>query len=255
MSESLYAPTDAAPAAKPVALWEDFIDVLTSPSAVFERRRDGHFGKALLVLTVLSAVTFFATRPLLQPLFDRMFDQQQAAMAQANPNMTEEQRASAQAMTERISTVFVPIFAVVGVPLLVFVSAGVLFGVSRLAGAAVSYGQAATIVTYAQVPRIIGGIAGAAVLAVKDANELPVLQAPPTGPVLFLARDASPYLVAVLSRLDLFTLWSTVLVGIGVAVIAKRSRASGFTAAGLLWLAATLWTVLSALRQATAAGG
>lgn len=245
----------AAPTAKPAALWEDFIDVFTQPGAVFERRRDGRFGKALLILMVLSAVTFFATRPLLQPMFDRMFDAQQAAMAQANPNMTEAQRASAKAMTERISTVFLPIGAVVGVPILVLVTAGVLFGVARVAGAPVSYGQAATITTYANVPRVLGGIAGAAILAVKDAQELPVLQSAPTGPVLFLARDASPYLVAILSRFDLFTLWSTVLVGIGVAVMARRSRAQGFTAAGLLWAVGSLWALVSAFRQASAMGG
>ena len=64
-----------------------------------------------------------------------------------------------------------------------------------------------------------------------------------------------PYLVAILSRFDLFTIWSTVLVGIGVAVMARRSRGQGFTAAGLLWLVASLWTVLSAFRQAAAMGG
>jgi hypothetical protein len=254
MTEPHAAAVDA-PAAKPAAVWEDFVDVFTSPSAVFARRRDGQFGKALLILMVLSTATFFATRPLLQPMFDRMFDAQQAAMAQANPNMTEEQRASAKAMTERIGTVFVPIFAVVGVPILVFVTAGVLMGTSRVAGAPVSFGQAATITTYAQVPRILGGIAGAAILAVKDAQELPVLQSAPTGPVLFLSRDASPYLVAVLSRFDLFTLWSTVLIGIGVAVMARRDRGKGFTAAGLLWLVASLWTIVSAFRQAAAMGG
>ena len=65
--------TPAAPA-KPAALWEDFVDVFTQPAAVFDRRRDGRFGRALLALTVLGAVIFFATRPLVQPLFDRAME-------------------------------------------------------------------------------------------------------------------------------------------------------------------------------------
>jgi hypothetical protein len=245
--------TVAAPA-KPASLWEDFVDVFTQPSAVYARRRDGRFGAALLVLTVLTAAVFFATRPLVQPMFDRMFDAQAEAMARQNPGMTEEQRASAQATMERFSRVFLPVGAVVGAPVLVLVAGALLFGVSRLGGAPVSFGQAATIVTYAQVPRLLGSFAAAGVLAFRDANELPPLQGAVAGPVLLLSRDASPVLVGLLSRFDLFTLWTTALVGIGVAVMARTTRAKGFVVAALLWGVATLWAVLSGLRAAAAMG-
>lgn len=255
MTEPTVAPADAAPAPETTAaVWEDFVDVFTQPSAVFARRREGRFGAALLILTALLAATFFATRPLVQPLFDRMFDAQAAAMARANPNMSEEQRRGAQRTMERFSSVMLPVGAVVGTPILVFLSAAILFGTSRVAGAGLSFGQAATVATYANVPRVLGGIAGAALLAVKDANELPVLQSAPTGPVLLLPRDASPVLVALLSRFDLFTIWCTVLVGIGVAVMARQSRSRGFAAAAMLWGVASLWGILSALRQAAAMG-
>ncbi|GLC27651.1 YIP1 family protein [Roseisolibacter agri] len=256
MTEPTVAPADAAPAPeKSAAVWEDFIDVFTQPSAVFARRREGKFGAALLILMALMTATFFATRPLIQPMFDRMFDAQTAAVARSNPNMSEEQRRSMQSSMERMTSVMLPLGAVVGTPILVLISAAVLFGTSRLAGAALSFGQAATVATYANVPRVLGGIAGAAVLAVKDANELPVLQSAPTGPVLLLARDASPLLVAVLSRFDLFTIWCTVLTGIGVAVMARTARSRGFAAAAMLWGVASLWAVLSALRAAAAMAG
>ena len=61
-------------------------------------------------------------------------------------------------------------------------------------------------------------------------------------------------LVGLLSRFDLFTLWATVLVGIGVAVMARRERSKGFVVAGLLWAVATAWAVLSGLRAAAAMG-
>jgi hypothetical protein len=251
MTETAAASGAAAPS---TPLWEDFVDIFAQPSAVYARRREGRYGLALLVLAALTAAVFFATRPLLQPMFDRMMDAQAEAMARQNPNMTEEQRASTKATMDRVSNVFVPLGAVVGAPVLVLITAGILFGVSRLGDAPVSYGQAATIVTYAQVPRLLGSLAGAGVLAVKDANELPPLQGALVGPVLLLPRDASPVLVGLLSRFDLFTLWATVLVGIGVAVMARRERSKGFVVAALLWAVATAWAVLSGLRAAAAMG-
>lgn len=242
-----------ASAEKSASLWEDFIDVLYAPSSVFARRRDGSFGGALLILTILSAAVFFATRPLTQPMFDRMFDAQTAAM-ESNPAMSAEQKASARAMTERISTIFVPIGAIVGTPILVLISGALVWGVASLFGAKVSYGQAATVATYANVPRVLGGVATAVVLLVKDAQELPVVQGAITGPVLFLSRDASPMLVALMSRLDVFTIWATVLVGIGVAVVARTTRSRGLTIAGVVWLIAGVWAVFGALRQAAAMG-
>ena len=244
----------AEAAAKPAAVWEDFIDVFTQPSAVFARRRDGRYGMALLVLTALTAAVFFATRPLLQPMFDRMMDAQAEAMRRQNPNMTEEQRASAQATMDRVSSIFVPLGAVAGPPVLVLLTAGVLFGVSRVGGAPVSFAQAATVVTYSQVPRLLGTLAGAGILAFKDANDMPPLQGALAGPVILLPRDASPVLVGLLSRFDLFTIWATVLVGIGVAVMARRDRSKGLVVAGLLWGVATLWALLSGLRAAAAMG-
>ncbi|MDF1503835.1 YIP1 family protein [Roseisolibacter sp. H3M3-2] len=246
--------TAAAAPEKPAAVWEDFVDVFTQPSAVYARRRDGRFGMALLILSALTAAIFFATRPLLAPMFDRLMDAQVEAMRAQNPNMTEEQRAGAQATMERFGSVLAPVGAVVGQPILVLVVGALLFGASRLGGAPVSFGQAATIATYAQVPRLLGTLVAAGVLAVKDANDLPPLQGALAGPVLLLPRDASPLLVGVLSRFDLFTLWTTVLLGIGVAVMARTTRAKGWGVAAMVWGAATLWAVLSGLRAAAAMG-
>ena len=52
------------------------------------------------------------------------------------------------------------------------------------------------------------------------------------------------------SRVDLFTLWVTVLLGIGMAVMGKLSRGQAILAATLMWLvgaAPAVWGALKAM--------
>jgi hypothetical protein len=60
---------------------------------------------------------------------------------------------------------------------------------------------------------------------------------------------ASPVLMALLTRVDLFTLWQTALLAIGLQVTGKVSRSSSYIAAALIWLIGALPTVLGALRR------
>jgi hypothetical protein len=58
---------------------------------------------------------------------------------------------------------------------------------------------------------------------------------------------ANAGLLAVLSRFDVFTIWVTVLLGIGVAVIAKVPRSKGYAAAAIAWAVPTLISGIGAL--------
>ena len=65
MTDAAANPTPSSP-----GLWEDFIDIFYQPSQVFERRREGKFGLALLVLVVISGILFFALRNGIAPIMD-----------------------------------------------------------------------------------------------------------------------------------------------------------------------------------------
>jgi hypothetical protein len=65
----------------------------------------------------------------------------------------------------------------------------------------------------------------------------------------FFDPDAtSPVLLGILGRVDLFTIWVTVLLAIGLSVTGGMSRSRAFTAAPLIWAAGALPIVLQALR-------
>jgi len=81
----------ASPSPAKAGIWEDFIDIFYQPSQVFERRRDGKFGMALLALVILSGVLFLALKNGLAPVMDAEMAKAAAAMAAKNPQITADQ--------------------------------------------------------------------------------------------------------------------------------------------------------------------
>jgi len=70
-------------------------------------------------------------------------------------------------------------------------------------------------------------------------------------PARFLdPATANPVLIQVLNRFDLFTIWVTVLLAIGVYVTGRVSKAQAAIAGLLFWIVGAIPAILSALRQA-----
>ncbi len=112
----------ATPASANASLWEDFIDIFYQPSAVFERRRDGQWGMALLILAVVTGILAFALHNGLAPVMDAVIAKQQAAALAKNPNITPDQLATMSGFMEKMSqfgaVIFVPIAAIFGAVLI-----------------------------------------------------------------------------------------------------------------------------------------
>jgi hypothetical protein len=69
-------------------------------------------------------------------------------------------------------------------------------------------------------------------------------------PARFLDPDTSSAMtIALLSRLDVFTIWVTVLLAIGLSVTGRIPRSRAAIAAGLVWLLGSLPVVLAAVRS------
>ena len=233
----------AAPA-KPASLWEDFIDIFYAPTSVYQRRRDGKFGLALLVYVVLATGVFAAARPLMQPVFDSMFSQRAEQMRRSNPQMTEQQLESARRMQEKLSSGPIGIvFGAVGQLAVVLVVGFVLWLVAKLFGSSATAGQAMMVSTYAFFPRLLGLIVGSALLYFTPPEQLTSMASMTLSPGRFVDGQAQPVLAAFLSRFDVFVLWGTILLGIGIAVVGKMERGKGLAAAFLVWLLGSLVAV------------
>jgi hypothetical protein len=238
---------DVAPApVKPASRWEDFIDIFYAPSSVYERRRNSGFGIPMLVVTVLIGVIALANSGVMQPIMDAEFTRQSAAMLKKNPQLTPEMLQKGRAFGETIAR----IGAFVIVPIGIFLTGLVLWIVGKFFDAKQTLAAAIMVTSYAYVPRILEGLAAGLQGLLMDPASLTGRYSISLGLGRFLDPDtASPMLLALLGRVDLFTIWLTVLLAIGLAVTGRIPRSKAAMAAVIVWLVGALPQLLGAARM------
>jgi hypothetical protein len=221
---------------------DDFLDIFVAPSTVFERRTDGKFGLALLVLSVAMAVLFLATRSAMEPIFDAEFAR---AMA-ANPNLTPEQMEAGRKVSATVGSVF----GIIIIPIMaLLLGIGVWLG-GRAAGAKLSYAQSATIGTFALFPKLVDSVVAAVQALLMDEANLNSRFSVSLGVGRFLDPDTTNAgLLAFAGRVDLFTLWVTLLVAIGIKTMGSTSTGPAALGAAVVWLLGSLPTVLPGLMR------
>jgi hypothetical protein len=233
---------DSAP--EKVGLWEDFVDIFYAPSSVFARRSEGKFGKPMLFLVLVGTVLFFLTKNATQPIMDAEFARQTAAAMRKNPNLTAEQMASGRGIFE----MFAPLFFAVGITFSIFGTGLVLWLVGKLFDAKESVAAAIMIATYAEVPRLVQVLTNAAQGLVMSPESLNSLNAVGFNLARFMDPDGSQLMIALASRVDLFTIWVTVLLAIGLHVVGKIPKQQAGIVAGITWVVGALPAVFGALR-------
>src|SRR6267154_2110995 len=236
---------DTSPAK--AGLWEDFVDIFYAPSSVFTRRSDGKFGLALLLLVVVGTILVFVTKNAMQPIFDAEFTRQTAAAMRKNPNITAEQMASSRNFFEMLGPV---IFAVI-LTISVLGAGLILWLVGKLFDAKESVAAAMMIATYSEVPRIVQILTNAAQGLVMSPEKLNATNSVGFNLARFMNPDtASPVMIALGARVDLFTIWVTVLLAIGLHVVGKIPKQQAYLAAAITWVVGALPAVFTALRSA-----
>lgn len=231
--------------AKPASLWEDFVDIFVSPSEVFERRRASGFLAPLLVFAIVTVVITLAGHNAMQPIFDSEFARGIAAAAKKNPGMNQQQIEGSRAFMEKLTPIFIGIGALI-MPLVL----GVILWLSgKIVGATEDIGAACMIAAYSLIPRLLDTLLRVVQAFVLDPSMLNGQYRVALSPARFLDPDtASPVLVALLGRIDLFTIWVTVLLAIGLAVVARIPRSRAAIAAVVVWIIGSLPALFGALR-------
>ena len=245
-SQSLYTETPApAPAADKASVIEDFLDIFYAPSQVFERRRDGQFGLALLLLVVIMVALYFATRAVMEPFYTVMVDMQMEAARKGNPNLPAEALEKSRGMMEMMA----PLYAIIGVPFIVLASGFALWLVGKVFDSKQSLKQALMVSTYAQIPRFLLGSLVTAILAfVVGPEGIRNIFSLSLGLGRFAPEESSLMVKQFLNRIEVFTIWATVLLGIGLSITGRIPRRQAFMAAGIVWLLGTLLAVAGSAR-------
>jgi hypothetical protein len=236
---------DVDPAPSKAGLWEDFVDIFYAPSSVFARRADGKFGLPLLFLIVIGTILFFLTKNAMQPIMDAEFSRQSAAAMRRNPNLTQDQLASGRGFFETVA----PFFFAIGLTVSVFGTGLVLWLVGKLFDAKATLAAAIMIATYSEVPRVVQILVNAAQALFMSPEKLNAINSVGFNPARFMNPDtASAVSIALASRFDLFTIWITVLLGIGIYVVGRVTKQQAAIIATVVWVAGALPAVLGALR-------
>jgi hypothetical protein len=235
--------TTVAP--KQPSIWEDFVDIFVSPAQVFTRRQGRGFFVALAVLTVVFAALAVGTKPIMQPVYDVALEQQAELALKQNPQLTPEQLAKGRSIGEKVAT----IGAVISIPIMVLATGLVLLLVGKLFDSQLTAGDAMMVATYASFPKILAMVASALIVLVMDPSSITSMYSATLGLGRFIDPTETPVLAALLGRVDLFTIWVTVLLGVGLHVAGKVPKGQAAIAAAIVWLIGALPGVLGAMRQ------
>jgi hypothetical protein len=243
--------TDQAEAvSKPIvsqrtALWEDFIDLFYAPSYVFARRMNGSFWVPMFTVTVLLGTLFFLNSGAMQPIMDAEFNRGIAVAMRNNPQLNAEAAERFRALATRLGQVFIFVM----MPLTIAAVGICLWLLGKLVEAKQTLKAAMVVAAYAFVPRVLEAVVGGVQAMMMDPSQLNGRFRISLGPGRFLDPDTtSPVLLAIVGRMDVFTIWVTVLLAIGLSVTGNIPRSRAAVAAGIIWVLGALPLIFQAIR-------
>ncbi|MDQ8155668.1 MAG: YIP1 family protein [Gemmatimonadota bacterium] len=214
------------------SIFEDFVDILTSPREVFARRATSGYAMQMVIVALLLGVLFLVNRATMQDMMDAEIARGMAQAMKDNPGMTQEQLEAGKKFAGYAATAG----AFVGLPLAIWMIGLGIWLVAKMLGASLTYGASALIATYAYVPRVLESIVVGAQGVLLDTSGIQGRYQLTLGVARFLDPEMSPGLLGLIGRVDVFTLWVTVLIAIGMTVIAKLPREKVIAAGALIWI-------------------
>jgi hypothetical protein len=224
-------PEDASRAADSRASrWEDFIDIFYAPTAVFARRASSGFLLPMVVVTVLSGALYLMNSGVWSYVMDAEMSR---ALARQSQQVTEEQMQGIRRFSETMAKVGSFVFVPVGI----FLTGLMLWVCGKFVDAKQTLRQATMVAAFAFLPRVVEAVVVAVQGLVLDPSTIDGRWRVSLGVGRFFDPDTtSPALLAFLGRIDVFTIWVTVLLAIGLAVTGKIPRARAAVAAAIVWL-------------------
>jgi hypothetical protein len=238
-------PAAAAPSPAKSSLFEDFVDVFISPAKMFARRAGTSAALPYIIVCLLIIGLYFANKNALSSIMQGEMAKSMEAAQKANPNITAEQIQQGQALGQK----FAQFGVIIGIPVALLVLGIITWIVGKILGGTLSYGTALLISAFAWMPRVVEGVANAIQGLVLDTSKMTSHYQLQLGPARFLDPATAPtWQLSLLGRVDLITLWVTVLFAIGLVNAGKVEKGKIVFAGVLMWIIGSLPAVWQALR-------
>jgi Yip1 domain len=226
---------------EPVQQISDFARIpgaLFSPGATFtDIARKPSWIVPVLMLTVLGlGVTFFLNQKMDWPNFVRHQQEKSARWQQLTDEQKDQSVAIGAKFSPAIAWVIGSLGAILGV---IIISFFYMVAFNVMSGAQIRYGNSMGIVAYAFMPSIISTILVIVVLSLKRFGDVDPQRMLATSVAAFLPSDAPSWQVSLGGSLELFWIWTMVLMAIGYNKANPKKITSG-TAYGMVF---GLWAV------------
>ena len=247
--------TDPTPDATPEAatIIDDLIEIWTAPSKVFARRATSGFFLVMCLVTLLIGGLWLANQGTMQGIMDAEYARQMQEVMKQNPNVTPEQLASGR----KFADFFTSYGVFFGIPIgLLFIGLGTWITGKIVGAEELGYGASTMIAAYSYLPKALESLLYTVQGVLIDTDALTGRYQLSLGVGRFLDPTMDVGLLSLLGRIDLFTIWVSVLLGIGITVVGKLPRSSVVTAAIVMWVfgaVPSLWALLMGLLRDSAA--
>jgi hypothetical protein len=233
------------PQAKGLGEGSRLTGVFFEPAKTFEdvAARPGFWAPLILVIVVsLVYMALFGQHV----GWERMIRHQTETSARAAQQPPEQREAGIQ-MAVKIAPIAGYVGVLVGIPLVWLIWSAVLLGIVKgMMSAQVRLKQVFAILCYAGLPGVIMALLAIAVMFMKPPDDFNLQNPLVFNPGAFMdPLTTSKFLYSLASALDLFRLWTLVLVAIGLKAAGGKQLSMGgaMTAVFLPW---AIWTLCSA---------
>ena len=238
----LQVPGEAVPGEPGLSQWERVANTFTAPSKTFQdiKRGNRSWWLPFVIMAVVGYILFAAVafKIGLQKVADnqvKLDPKTEERMAQMTP---EQREMSAKVSLYITEGVFIanPALVLAGVALL---SLGLWGTINFVFGGKATYGSIFAVWMFASLPSIVKTLLGTVVIfAGGEPDTFNIKNFAPTNLAAFVypnPLEANKALYSLASSLDVITIWTLVLLGIGTAIVAGVKRTSGYIAVFGWW--------------------
>ncbi len=210
--------------------FERVTKVFYSPSETFEDiRRNSRWLVPLLLMIVLSVIYAFSVGKKVgwETAAANQMKLAPPARLEQMEKLSPEQRETQQKIAEKFTTVIS-----YGFPVIILLGVAIFAGLYLLVmnfglGAGLSYSKVFSMLMYAGLVRGIWSILAIVGLwTFLDPADFQIQMPLATSPAAFISAADHPFLFRLGQSLDVFVIWSTILTGIGLAVLSKKSKST-----------------------------
>ncbi|MGA7292163.1 MAG: YIP1 family protein [Terriglobales bacterium] len=202
-----------------------------APSRTFtDLKRNASWWAPYLIIAIVSVlfVSVVSQKVGFRKVVDNLIQLQpkQADRIDSLPAARRETVIQQQVAFTKILSYAIPVIALIIYAIL----AGVLFGTLKFAANAdLKYKHLFAVVVYSRLPELLMSLlAILSLLAGVSVDAFNIQNPAATNPGYFLDPSASPVLRALLTPFDVFTIWSMVLIAIGITCIGKVKRGTAY---------------------------